>query len=150
MSRHKLRVVSKSLFLSTGIVCLCGLLFVAFNRNDILYLGQGRIITFFDDWYEIDSCLRRFQIRSNFIQLIYDGCDVEFCSEPSHEYAAVFADNGELVGILDHTLKSSSLLIMYDFSSGQCWPCNVSNAQRDRLFERLYRANPQLREPDYW
>jgi hypothetical protein len=152
--RRKLDIISTSLLLLVAIVCLCGLLGAAlgirFNTPDILYLGQGRSIAFFDDWYEIDSCSRRFQIRDNFIRLAYRGCGVEFCDEPDHhEYKAIHAENGNLIGILDNAV-GSPLLIMYDFSSGQCWPCQTSIEQRSILFDRLKKENPEVQKPDYW
>lgn len=150
MPRRKWGIASTTgLLLFVVIACFCGLL-VAFNRTEILHLGQRRFITFSNDWYDIDSCLRKFQIRENFIRLAYDGCSVQFCDEPNHnEYKAIHADNGDLIGILDYALDSP-LLIMYDFSSGQCWPCGASNEQRDNLFNRLKRENPELQKPDYW
>ncbi len=152
MPGRSLGIISRSLLLLIAVVCLCGLLVVAlgttFNTPDILYLGQGRFIIFFNDWYEIDSCGRKFQISENFVRLAYNGCSVEFCDEPDHhEYKAIHAENGNLIGILDYALGSSPLII-YDFSSGQCWPCSASEIQRDKLFERLKRENPALQKPD--
>ncbi len=147
MSKRRLSVV---LLLVIVVICLGGLAVAAINKTEILYLGQGRLITFFNDWYEIDSCSRKFQLRDAFVLLAYPGCSVEFCDEPNHnEYKAIYAENGNLIGILDYGLDATPL-IMYDFSSGQCWPCGATDGQRNALFERLKRENPEVQKPNYW
>ncbi|MAT99939.1 MAG: hypothetical protein CL608_22595 [Anaerolineaceae bacterium] len=145
--KRKQGFIAVSLLVVVG--CLCGLTFAAPKRVDILNIEQGRFVVLFDNWYEIDSCLRVFQVRENFFQ-VRNGCAVEFCDDPlQNEYEVVYAENGELIGALDNALDSP-LLIMYDFASGQCWPCDATDTQRVDLFERLKTSNPELQMPDYW
>lgn len=146
----KPQVLGKSWLTIVAIFGLLGLFGLIHYRFDVLYLGQGRLIVFFNDWYEIDSCLRRFQIRKNFIQLAYNGPSVEFCDEPIlNDYAAISADNRNLIGILDYALDTP-LFLMYDFTTDQCWPCGISDELRDSFFEHLKRENPNLQQPSYW
>ncbi len=70
-NKQKRGFIAVSLLVVVG--CLCGLIFAAPKRIDILNIGQGRFIVLFDDWYEIDSCLRVFQVRENFFQ-VRNGC----------------------------------------------------------------------------
>lgn len=115
-----------------------------FMRMETINLGKGRYALFYNDWYDIESCLRRFEIRKNFILLEYGY--IEFCDDPiQNEYKAIFAENRNLIGVLDYALDSP-LIIMYDFKTDTCIDCGSSDEQTSDLFKRLKKENPELND----
>ena len=64
-----------------------------------------------------------------------------------HKYDVVFANSKNIVGVLDQSLMLSQPVVMCDFESKKCFPCDVTDKERKVMFEKLKNENPQLEPP---
>ncbi len=144
LARHSMKRLIVILILIFAIVGACGYYLTLADIVTRLDLGQGRLILIqAKNKWETNRALE-FQVRDG-LNVLKADCPIEvYDASASHDWEIVFANNRSLVGILDNGLSYSPLLIMYDFSSGEGWPCGVSDQERDNLFRRLQIENPGL------
>ena len=74
-----------------------------------------------------------------------------------HQYMAIFAEGGSLVGVVEATGGTRVLVVIQDFKTGESWPRvkddEVSYEEKvvrrhQNLFDRLRKENPALQKPD--
>ena len=74
-----------------------------------------------------------------------------------HQYMAIFAEGGSLVGVVETTGGTRVLVVIQDFKTGESWPRvkddEVSYEEKvvrrhQNLFDRLRKENPALQKPD--
>ena len=77
--------------------------------------------------------------------------------DDEHQYRAIFAEGGSLVGVVETTGGTQVLVVIQDFKTGESWPRVKDDAvsyeekvvrRHQDLFERLRKENPELQKPD--
>ncbi len=134
MQSRRKKYVLAGLFV--GIVSLCSLWILYSSEVQVVPLGHGRLIAFYDISVGNDSCGRTFRVRDYFGRLRIDGCWVESCYEPmGHTYSVISSENPNVIGVLDYELNHP--VLMCDFSLGKCSPCKTSESEQTDMFNEL-------------
>src|SRR5262245_66612037 len=117
-----------------------------------VYLGRGRSVVMYK-YCEFEGCsFIEFMVQDHLSQVVFGPCGVELVGEPPiNNYHSVYARGGDVVGILDLEFSKNEPLLMYNFHSGEGWPCDDSPpATRDSLFDLLHGDSAWLQRPKYW
>lgn len=160
MFTHRRRIL-----LAIGAVVVSG--FARYLNNTIssilavLDVGDGRLIIL-NRVFDAEGYPKRkieFDARENPLSCIGQ-CTVFFVKpslseidkleSASHKYDTVFAENKNIVGVIDKALDPNQPVLMCDFESRKCFPCGITDEERNNIFEILKRENPLLHPHVVW